>query len=494
MKKILLGTALVGVIGVPITYSAIATSQTKDYSHHSKAENYHKINAKEFIKTADSVLHLRYKDYRANAMANIVGGDLTPHVGKLEKNNYGELRILPNQPIKITNQSGSTFTNQTVKADVLQNDIFSIALIGNYTKVFSIHEAKALFTTFMENLLTSRSLQRCQGIRLSFNEDKDARAVSGNMIDDIITLSINVNDRPEKIIDRIYYVTFHELMHLEESESSFRGNLLGEALEETGDIARMKKYGELTNRPELVKLAQKLHDNLFIGPVINNVYLGNIENSGYKTLSGEFESEITHLYTKPEESIVEDLLSISIGRNYSNQYNSKITGLLGSIGYRVSHNVSLLNIKKRELINMKLLSTLADGMSFKKPGSPSLDLNSEVYVSKDLNRTKIGFYTNTPAKLHNKVKVTLDGKEYQTDLKQYKTNMFMRTAPFGNEVISYHTYYQQITIPNTDDFTNISFEYVQSTSDEKLQNISNALTGSIYVGKTAVVNSTFTVS
>ena len=516
MKKLLLGFSLTTVVAAPLTYSLVATTGTENYSNHAKALNFKPINKDTFLANGESTIHLRGVNWRGGGMlSNITGGDIRPVYSKhIPLNKLGELKVLRNQEHKYTVIENGVSVEKTGVADVLQNDVYSIKLNGNYQTAFTINELKELFNDILSNVVIGRSMLRCRAIIVNFQNEKGARSVAGNMINDTVTVTVNVNDSKEKIMDRIYYVTMHELMHLEAEEGSHEGSLLADARVikngQDDKQASMEIYGKLTRRNAMGSLAKSLHELPFQSPSINNVYLGNIDNTGYKTLSGFFESEITHLYTETQEAIVEDLLSLYIGKKHSNQYNKQITGLLGSIGYRISNNVSLLNIKDVDLtqaviknvggvpktyevpttrggVNNRLLTTLFDALEF--PLTTGNEHFSGALPFKEANRMKIGFYSMDDIKLNNDITVTINGKAYTTRMKQYKTNAYMRLSPFSEENLSYSVYYNQILIPaNIDekDITSIQYDYVSNTSDTNKTIAEQALANAIPRGMTLV--------
>lgn len=509
MKKLLLGFSLASVVAAPLTYSLVATAGTENYSNHAKAENFKSINKDTFLTNDESTIHLRGVNWRGGGMLeNITGGDIRPVYSKhIPLNKLGELKVLRNQEHKYTVIENGIAVEKTGVADILQNDVYSIKLNGNYQTTFTTEELKELFNNILSNVVIGRSMLRCRAIIVNFQNEKGARSVAGNMVNDTVTVTVNTNDSKEKIMDRIYYVTMHELMHLEAEDGSHEGSLLADArVNKNGHDdkqASMEIYGKLTRRENMGSLAKSLHELPFQSPSINNVYLGNIANAGYKTLSGFFESEITHLYTETQEAIVEDLLSLYIGRNHSNQYNKQITGLLGSIGYRISNNVSLLNIKDvthtdpviknnggtpktysvpktRGGVNNRLLTTLFDALEF--PLTTGTEHFSGALAFQETDRMKIGFYSKEEVKLNNDITVTINGKAYTTRLKQYKTNAYMRISPFSEENLSYSVYYNQILIPETikeTAITSLQYDYVSNASDTNKTIAQNALTSMI---------------
>lgn len=488
MKKTLMSMGLLGtLIGTPVIYSAITAANTNDYTDFHKVENFKPIDANSFRRIVNGKLNpnfsiknqmiLRNLDFRNHKLFDLF--HLNPEVlTHPKKNNFGELKIIPNQRQERIVQGKKVKDN----CDILRNDIYEFYLFGDYKKLFNINELKNVFQELVDNMVSSYAPNAVSGVYVDFSSEKGARSVAGNAVNGGITVSVNMNDTKTAILNKIYYVTYHEFMHVETFQGKsqgLEGNLLTDVLSQVPEpkvgmqkIGRqaMRIYGEVTGREKMGDLGQSLLDNPYQKSSINNVYVGNILGFGMDTMSGKFDSEVTHLYTNPIETIVEDIISMTMGGHRSKQLNSEYTGLLGSLGYRIGQGVSLLNVENRAEVNMKILQNLFDSVGLFRPNYNAISrIVSGLQATKQNNRTKIGFYSIDPIDMEDNLRVTINGnasKVYETKLKNYETNVFMRTTPFSEEVIRYHINYHQFIIETTDEITSMHVEF------NRLQNAS----------------------
>ena len=511
-KKSLLTAALLGIlVSAPITYSAVMASKTNDYNSFFRVNNFESINFNEFLyktkpmpgipplRNEYSKMVIREENFRQSELSPI-NYSLYPDASSNQvKNNFGELQFISNQTMP-TNIDGQDVYK---KCDLLQNDIFTFCLFGNYQKVATVEKMKELLQSLSDTVQASASLQRSRYIQLSFIDDKNASSVRGNAQNGIVTISINSHDNSQRILEKIYYVTFHELMHIETAQgfgNGFKGHLLTDSIDTSlqadQEWKNMEKYGKLTGgrNISLLKNAESLHNNPFQSSTIPNVYIGNIPNYPFKTMAGNFDSEVTHLYTKPMEDIVEDILSFSIGNNWTSQLGSQYTGILGSLGYRIAHNVSLLSLgSERARVNLKILQTLFDAIGIRQAINNNSVHASNMLLTYGFKRSKLGIYSVSPIKIKNNLRVEITFKDgspnetYQLPLKNFKTNVYMRTSPFGNEFISYHTNYSQIMIPTDKELSNVKITYIPDSSDVNVETLNSAIKNGIqqpqrYVG------------
>ena len=502
MKKRLMFAGLLGaIIGTPLIYSAVVTSKTADYGSFYKANKFESIDTNKYFEKdssgnikESSRMFLRETNFRASPSRLEKIFWIAPENSTTpRKNNFGELKLIKN--MKIARRPQGSTTNKIVNCEnVLQNDIFTFCLFGDFTKFTTLARIKQTLQELSDNVVASDSLLRSKVIIFDFHSSVESRSIGGNEYKGSIVIDVNSNDIEDRILNKMYYVTFHELMHLETIDGEgygIKGYLLSDVLAQVPDIpgklkigeAVMRAYGNATGRPDLGKIGKSLMDNPFQSASIPNVYLGNIPNYKYKTISGYFDSEITHLYTNPTETVVEDLISFSIGNHRSNQVGAQFTGLLGSIGYRISHDASLLNMsgEKRSAVNRDLMQMLFDNLGFRNDliTSSNTPLTSPLSVTLP-NKTKVGFYSFLPINLKNKIKANVVYQDGSTDtlyldLKNYKTNVYMRTSPFVDQTITYSANYNQIAIPTTKPIKTLDFEYANNSADQNTQVIKDLL-------------------